>query len=120
VNTTSIAINVTGTDPQDYTTSQVLLIDCTINRPTGLHYLAGTIIYCTDYTTPQIGNASIAFMAHVIESGLEHPPFFVYLGPHAPHKPSIPAPWYADNPIGDLPLTKVLYYTLLCSYCTIH
>lgn len=63
-----------------------------------------------DYTTSQIGNASIAFMQHVINSGPDHPPFFVYLGPHAPHKPSTPAPWYADHPIGELPLIKGPYY----------
>ena len=49
-------------------------------------------------------------MQHVIESGPDHPPFFVYLGPHAPHKPSTPAPWYADHPIGELPLIKGPYY----------
>ena len=44
-----IAINLTGTRPQDYTTSQ-------------------------------IGNASIAWMKTVVESGPKHPPFFAWLG----------------------------------------
>jgi N-acetylglucosamine-6-sulfatase len=26
-------------------------------------------------------------------------PFFAYLGPHAPHFPAEPAPWYADAPL---------------------
>jgi len=34
-------------------------------------------------------------------------------GPHAPHKPSTPAPWYADHPIGNLPLIKGPYYNHL-------
>ena len=66
-----------------------------------------------DYTTAQIGNASIAWMKEVIESGKDHAPFFAYLGPHAPHKPSTPAPWYADHPIGNLPLPKDPYYGFL-------
>ena len=28
--------------------------------------------------------------------GYEHPPFFAYIGVHAPHLPSSPAPWYAN------------------------
>lgn len=28
------------------------------------------------------------------------------MGPHAPHLPSTPAPWYADHPIGNLPVPK--------------
>jgi hypothetical protein len=40
----------------------------------------------SDYTTSQIGNASIEWMRHVVESGPDHPPFFAFLGPHAPHK----------------------------------
>ena len=63
-----------------------------------------------DYTTSQIGNASIAWMKEVIDSGADHPPFFAYLGPHAPHKPATPAPWYANHSIGLLPLPKDPYY----------
>eukprot|EP00937_MAST-01D_sp_MAST-1D-sp2_P005871 g5871.t1 len=65
------------------------------------------------YTTSVIGNASIAWMRSVIESGPDHPPFFAYLGPHAPHKPSTPAPWYADHPIGNTPLVKDAAYNYL-------
>jgi N-acetylglucosamine-6-sulfatase len=63
-----------------------------------------------DYTTSIIGNASIAWMKSVIESGPDHPPFFAYLGPHAPHKPSQPAAWYADHPIANTPIVKDPYY----------
>jgi|EP01047_Picozoa_sp_COSAG01_P040723 hypothetical protein len=78
-NNRSVAINATGTDPEDYTTSQ-------------------------------IGNASLAWIRTVVESGPDHPPFFAWLGPHAPHKPSTPASWYADHPIGNLPLIKGPYF----------
>ena len=54
-------------------------------------------------------------MQSVIETGPDHPPFFVYLGPHAPHKPSTPAPWYADHPVGDTPIDKGPYYNYLAT-----
>jgi hypothetical protein len=36
----------------------------------------------------------------VLEAGPTHPPFFAWIGPHAPHLPSTPAPWYTDHPVG--------------------
>jgi N-acetylglucosamine-6-sulfatase len=81
-NATSVAINHTGSEPADYTTSI-------------------------------IGNASIAWMRSVIESGPDHPPFFAWLGPHAPHKPATPAPWYVDHPIGNTPIIKDPMYNYL-------
>jgi len=81
-NATSTALNHTGSEPREYTTSI-------------------------------IGNASIAWMRSVIESGPDHPPFFAWLGPHAPHKPSTPAPWYADHPIGNTPIIKDPMYNYL-------
>ncbi len=68
-----------------------------------------------EYTTSIIGNASIAWMKSVIDSGPDHPPFFVYLGPHAPHKPSIVAPWYKDHPIGNTPIVKGPYFNYLAT-----
>lgn len=53
-----------------------------------------------DYTTSVMGNASIAWIKSVLELGKTHPPFYAWIGPHAPHLPSTPAPWYADHPIG--------------------
>ena len=51
----------------------------------------------------------------MVETGPDHPPFFAYLGPHAPHKPSQPAPWYADHPIANTPLVKGPYYNYLAT-----
>lgn len=68
-----------------------------------------------DYTTSIIGNASIAWIKSVIDTGPDHPPFFAYLGPHAPHKPSQPATWYADHPIGNTPIVKGPYYNYLAT-----
>ena len=67
----------------------------------------------SDYTTSQIGNASLAWIKSVVETGPDHPPFFAWLGPHAPHKPSTPAPWYEDHPMGNLPLIKGPSYNYL-------
>eukprot|EP00051_Salpingoeca_urceolata_P006520 m.86125 g.86125 ORF g.86125 m.86125 type:complete len:112 (+) comp14865_c0_seq2:941-1276(+) len=47
-----------------------------------------------EYTTSLIGNASLSWISDVVESGRDHPPFFAYLGPHAPHLPATPAKWY--------------------------
>ena len=53
-----------------------------------------------DYTTSMVGNYTLAFVRSVVESGADHKPFFAWVGPHAPHLPSTPAPWYADHPVG--------------------
>ena len=45
-----------------------------------------------EYTTSLIGNKSIAWIKKVLASGPTHPPFFAWLGPHAPHLPATPAP----------------------------
>jgi len=55
-----------------------------------------------DYTTSVMGNASVAWIKSVLDKGKTHPPFFAWIGPHAPHLPSTPAPWYLDHPIGNL------------------
>jgi len=57
-----------------------------------------------NYTTSLVGNMSLAWVKSIVEMGKDHPPFFAYLGPHAPHLPSTPAPWYADHPIGLTPV----------------
>ena len=58
-------------------------------------------------TTSQIGNASLAWIQSVVQrGGPGHPPFFAWLGPHAPHKPSTPPQWYENHSIGELPLVK--------------
>ena len=37
-------------------------------------------------------------------------PFFVWIGPHAPHLPSTPAPWYSTDPIGLLEPPREAYF----------
>ena len=49
-------------------------------------------IYGTAYQTTQIGNRSMEWLDDVVAK--EAYPFFLYLGPHAPHYPADPAPWY--------------------------
>lgn len=63
-----------------------------------------------DYTTSVVGNASLSWIRSVVSQGAGHKPFFAYLGPHAPHLPSTPAPWYADHPVGNTPVPKDVYY----------
>jgi len=62
------------------------------------------------YTTSYMGNKSVEWIKSVIAEGPGHKPFFAYVGPHAPHLPSTPAPWYKDHPIGNTPLPKAVYY----------
>jgi len=45
------------------------------------------------YQTSQIGNRTMRWFDTVLA---KKAPFFAYLGPHAPHFPAEPAPWYAD------------------------
>ena len=52
-------------------------------------------IYGSPYQTSQIGNRSLAWLDDVVAR--DALPFFMYLGPHAPHLPCMPAPWYADT-----------------------
>ena len=47
-----------------------------------------------------MANASLKWIESVLRQGDTHPPFFAWIGPHAPHLPATPAPWYADHPIG--------------------
>ena len=39
-----------------------------------------------------MGNASVDWLRGVV-ADKTHPPFYLWLGPHAPHLPSTPAPW---------------------------
>eukprot|EP01065_Artemidia_motanka_P018565 TRINITY_DN2188_c1_g2_i1.p1 TRINITY_DN2188_c1_g2~~TRINITY_DN2188_c1_g2_i1.p1 ORF type:complete len:727 (+),score=159.33 TRINITY_DN2188_c1_g2_i1:105-2183(+) len=48
--------------------------------------------YGTPYQTTQIGNRSMLWLETVLKDPSK--PFFLYLGPHAPHYPATPAPWY--------------------------
>lgn len=63
-----------------------------------------------DYTTSVLGNASIDWIRSVLSEGKTHPPFYAWIGPHAPHLPSTPAPWYEDHPIGLLKAPRTVHY----------
>ncbi|KAL5499782.1 hypothetical protein EMCRGX_G011242 [Ephydatia muelleri] len=54
----------------------------------------GSMLHTTDYMTSLIGNHSLAFINSRLQSGK---PFFAYIGVHAPHLYSEPAPWYKDE-----------------------
>lgn len=67
-----------------------------------------------DYTTSVIGNKTIEWMRSIIESGPDHPPFFAYMGPHAPHLPSTPPPYQVDPELAKIPVpTLDPYYGFL-------
>ena len=72
-------------------------------------------IYGTPYQSTQIGNRTIRWLEQIIDEWSEAGndlkkdvrPFFAYIGPHAPHFPAQPAPWYEhtfDDDV-DLPIT---------------
>lgn len=74
---------------------------------TTAHYFTG--FQPEDYLTSIIGNASVKFVEKALQ---EDKPFFVYIGPHAPHYPATPAPWYEDTfPIIHPPFTPNYNYT---------
>lgn len=50
-------------------------------------------IFGTDYQSTQIGNRTLRWLEKVAGTENEKP-FFAYIGPHAPHYPAQPAPWY--------------------------
>lgn len=66
-----------------------------------------------DYTTSMIGNASLSWIKDVIAQGPEHKPFFAFLGPHAPHLPSISPPYAVDPAIAKIPAPKDAMYGVL-------
>jgi N-acetylglucosamine-6-sulfatase len=60
---------------------------------------------CTAYQTTQIGNRTARWLNTVLK---ESKPVFAYLGPHAPHYPATPAPWYETaflDPLVTIPIT---------------
>jgi len=46
------------------------------------------------YQTSKIGNQTMDWLRYIKNSNPSQP-FFLYWGPHAPHYPATPAPWYA-------------------------
>lgn len=54
----------------------------------------------SDYLTAWQGNQTLPWLTKVATAAAAGgPPFFAYLGPHAPHFPAEPAPWYVDAPL---------------------
>jgi N-acetylglucosamine-6-sulfatase len=56
-------------------------------------------VFGTIYQTAQLSNRTIRWLDTAIEDSLNQKngksrPFFAYIGPHAPHFPAQPAPWY--------------------------
>ena len=62
----------------------------------------GNTIYSTPYQSTQIGNRSIRWLESIFDEWSDDGnylkedvrPLFAYIGPHAPHFPAQPAPWY--------------------------
>jgi N-acetylglucosamine-6-sulfatase len=60
---------------------------------------------CLPYQTSQIGNRTQRWLEEVLGGPK---PVFAYLGPHAPHYPAQPAPWYNTSfldPLVTIPIT---------------
>eukprot|EP01060_Flectonema_neradi_P037647 TRINITY_DN763_c0_g2_i4.p1 TRINITY_DN763_c0_g2~~TRINITY_DN763_c0_g2_i4.p1 ORF type:complete len:530 (+),score=73.03 TRINITY_DN763_c0_g2_i4:45-1634(+) len=54
-------------------------------------------VFGSIYQTSQIANRTIEWLDSLQKVPKEdRKPFFLYLGPHAPHFPATPAPWYED------------------------
>jgi len=55
-------------------------------------------IFGSPYQTTQLGNRTIRWLDSILDSAsnkeADKRPFFAYIGPHAPHYPAQPAPWY--------------------------
>ena len=53
------------------------------------------------YLTSFLGNHTVNWLARAAAAAAAPggKPFFAYLGPHAPHFPAEPAPWYTDAPL---------------------
>ena len=64
-------------------------------------------VYGTTYQTAQIGNRTLDWLDMLQKQGkIGKKPFFAYLGPHAPHYPAEPAPWYQQAfPDATIPIT---------------
>ena len=75
-------------------------------RPPGPRPVNSTGDAPEEYTTSLIGNATLRWLRSVVAAPAPRRPFFAWVGPHAPHLPSTPAPWYLDAPVGEAPLVR--------------
>ena len=74
----------------------------------------------TPYQTTQIGNRTLRWLDTKLKeqaadalSDAAPKPFFDYIGPHAPHYPAQPAPWY-ENAFPDVTIPVTPNYNLSC------
>ena len=73
-------------------------------------------IFGTTYQTTQIGNRTLRWLhdaVNMTDPSGERVPFFAYVGPHAPHFPATPAPWY-EQAFPDLSIPLTPNYNLSC------
>ena len=86
-------------------------------------------VYGTTYQTTQIGNRTLDWL-NALHERRQHAaatgdgegatkPFFAYLGPHAPHYPAQPAPWY-EHAFDDVSIPITPNYNLSCPDKTQH
>eukprot|EP01060_Flectonema_neradi_P003729 TRINITY_DN1242_c1_g1_i1.p1 TRINITY_DN1242_c1_g1~~TRINITY_DN1242_c1_g1_i1.p1 ORF type:complete len:536 (+),score=103.61 TRINITY_DN1242_c1_g1_i1:44-1651(+) len=69
------------------------------NSSTGLQYIEKlnktSPVFGTTYQTAQLSNRTALWLDTILNVPVgERKPFFAYVGPHAPHFPSEPAPWH--------------------------
>eukprot|EP01060_Flectonema_neradi_P038054 TRINITY_DN7880_c0_g1_i1.p1 TRINITY_DN7880_c0_g1~~TRINITY_DN7880_c0_g1_i1.p1 ORF type:complete len:565 (+),score=35.12 TRINITY_DN7880_c0_g1_i1:121-1815(+) len=64
-------------------------------------------VYGSPYQTSQISNRSVDWLKGINDDK----PFFLYLGPHAPHVPAQPAPWY-ENAFEGIKAPKTVNYNI--------
>ena len=63
--------------------------------------------YYAGYQTSILGNVSINWIEELAaRPASQRKPFFCYIGPHAPHVPATPAPWYAHGTFEDPSLSS--------------
>lgn len=77
-------------------------------------------IYKTVYQSTQIGNRTLDWIDSLrADKELSKKPFFAYIGPHAPHYPATPAPWYT-HAFDDVTIPITPNYNLSCPDKTQH
>ena len=64
----------------------------------GTYYLREYEQSSANYLTSIEGNSSVNWLEYILtDNELKTKPFMMWLGPHAPHSPSIPPEWYAHE-----------------------
>ena len=93
-------------DYNDYNGLQYYRYDSATGQNTSIEKLNVTHPrFGSVYQTSQLSNRT-ALWLDALAARPVPPPFFMYVGPHAPHWPAIPAPWHEDAfPDGAVPRT---------------